>query len=198
MKKILAIMLALVVAFSLAACKKTEEAKKPETTEQTDAGKKAAEENAEVLSEYEPKPQGFEMPAVSVETIEDYVKDSGAKSVTVNKDGTVDVDMTDEEYDAMMEKIGKTILDKLEGIRKSNDMIESVQTGLDFDKYYIFVDKAKYEANPDAIDIKDCCESAEVYQMLSGKKTKDIKLTLYIMNKEDDIEIARKVYTIKE
>ncbi len=105
--------------------------------------------------------------------------------------------MTDAEYTAMMEKIRQTILDKLEQIRQSDDMIESVQTGLNLDKYYIFVDKAAYEANPDAIDIKDCVESAEIYHMLKGKKAKDIKLTLYIMNKDDDLEIAKKIYTVK-
>lgn len=197
MKKISAIILAFVVVFGFAGCKNTEEPKKP-VTEQTDAGEQAAEENKDVLSEYEPEAEEVEIPAVSADDVEDIVKENGGKDVKVNKDGTVDVDMTDAEYSAMMEKIGKTILEKLEDIRKSNDMIESVQTGLDFDKYYIFVDKAKYEANPSAIDIKDCCESAEVYHMLSGKKAKDIKLTLYIMNKDDDLELARKVYTIKE
>ena len=197
MKKLSAIILAFVVVFSFAGCKNTEDPKKT-VTEQTDAGKKAAEENKDVLSEYEPEAEKVSMPAISADDVKDIVKENGGKDVKVNKDGTVDVDMTDAEYNAMMEKIGKTILEKLEGIRQSNSMVESVQTGLNFDKYYIFVDKAAYEANPSAIDIKDCCESAEVYQMLSGKKTKDIKLTLYIMNKDDDIEIARKVYTIKE
>ncbi len=202
MKRLTIALLSIVLMFGFAACKEEKKDTKPSTTKTTgtttdEAGKKAAQENADILDDYETEAQIIEVPSVSDEKVEEVAKQNGADKVKVNKDGTVEVDMTNEEYTAMMQNVGKTILDKLETIRQSDSMIESVQAGLDFDKYYIFVDKTAYEANPDVIDIKSCCESAEIYQMLNGKKTKDIKITLYIMNKADDLEIARKVYTVK-
>ncbi len=198
--KITAALLSLSLVFGLSACKTNKEkdsdgSKTNNQTQVTDGAQTETPSNP--VAESEPEAEVFEMPSVSVETIEEYAKENGAKSVTVNKDGSVELDMSDEDYNAMMEKLKQSILDKLEQLRKSTDIIETVQSGLDFNKYYVSVNKDSYEANPSVIDISDCCESAEVYQLFDGKNTSEIEITLYILDAENDMQIAKKVYSLK-
>ncbi|MDD4689368.1 MAG: hypothetical protein PHE51_06440 [Eubacteriales bacterium] len=195
--KILALMLCFVCALSLGACKQKPQEKPQNKPENKQTKVEEKEPEVEPLENPNLK-DPIEVKGLTEAEIKQYAKDNGAQSVLVNKDGSVDVEMTDEEYTAMMDKLTKSILDKLEEIRQSSDMIDSVQTGLDFDKYYIFVDKAKYEANPSLIDITSCVQSAELYQTLDGKKTKDINITLYVYNVEDDTELAKIPYIIKK
>lgn len=205
--KIMAALMAVILVFSLAACKSEKDTEKntgksnktSQTGKTNDNGK--TDDNADhdvplTEADLAVPAETVEAPGATIDDIKEFAKENGAKSVTISNDGSVKVDMTDDEYNAMMEKLRTSILDQLEQIRQGSDMIESVQTGLDFDKYYIFVDKDAYYANPSVIDITSCCESAEVYQALDGKKTKEISIVLHIMDKENDTELVRKTYSV--
>lgn len=196
-KRITAAILTLLLIFSLGACKDNKEKDKAETKKETTQTTEEAQTPSNPVAESEPEPEVTEITSVTEETIKEYATQNGAESVTVNDDGSVDLEMDEEDFNAMMEKLRKSILDKLDQLKQSTDIIETVQSGLDFDKYYISVNKENYEANPSLIDISDCCASAELYQLYDGRNTEQIEITLYILNQDDDTQIAKKVYSIK-
>lgn len=138
MKKLIALLMSLVLALSLAACggkgKKGTDSGKPADGE-TDDGQIKVEEG--LLDVTITMPADFVGEDITQESLDEGVDENRYKSATINEDGSVTYVMTKAQHDAMLKELQDTMDEALDSMAENYENMASVKAENDYTKFIV-------------------------------------------------------------
>lgn len=115
------------------------------------------------------------------------VKEAGATNIEENSDGSVTVEISQENLDKLLEKYHSELLTLIEGVHSDENESSIKDLSYDedtFQEYDITVDKAAYESDEsmDGLIIFGLAMQSLMYQVYSGVDEADINVTFNLID----------------
>ncbi len=150
MKKFLAILLALAMAFSLAACGSSAETDSPSPDSGADTGDEIEVDEGLLNVEITIPASFFEFfseldESFSAESLTAEDMDSRIKDFTVNEDGSLTFTVSKADHADMMAEMRQTILDSLPEMQESVSCLKGLEVNDDCTEITLSVDSAEYD-----------------------------------------------------
>ncbi len=199
MKRTLIIVLTLSILVSFVACTNETNQQKTTKTEAKATSKSTTELVDENLLTVDfTIPADFfneESPATDKLTQEQ--KDSGIKSATVNKDGSVTYTISKLAYKKLIKEMKASTEEGLNDITKDYSCIKSVEFNSNFSEITLNADKSEYESDLNVFCVMQAGMLAMLYQSYSGVKEADLKSVIKVID-ENGKTIDTAEYPIKD
>ncbi len=192
MKRLIALMLCLVLALSLAACGKKEDS--PSSAAGAAQAATVQRENGQVM--FTMSKNMLDIVGMKADDIVSSVQNSD--QITKNDDGSLTYKMTEEEYDQVLASLKKTLDDSIEAFKTDETLscIKEITYNDDISEIVISVDQETYKNNASAIMVGPTLGiyGGMMYQMYSGIPDESIKCSVVVKDASTGEEIQSMVY----